>query len=150
MPYATKQDLIDSYGADRFDLLAERDGAGTRNEAKIGRALENASAIVDGYIAARYALPLATTPATLRECCISIAVYKLATDATLLSDDVRQRYEDAIAFLKDIAKGIASLGLPAAASGSTGAASSAATQSPQTILIESSPRTFSRASLRRM
>jgi phage gp36-like protein len=146
MPYATEQDIADSYGSARLDMLADI-GAGTRDDAKIARALDGASATIDGYISQRYALPLPSTPAVLRQACIDIAVYRLASDATLLTDDIRQRYEDAIAFLKDVAKAVAALGLPTRADQASGATDAA---SPQTVLVDADPRVFSRQSLRRM
>ncbi len=150
MPYASAQDLADAYGADRVLMLATKDD-GTRDEAKIARALDSASGVIDGYLSVRYSLPLPTTPATLKDACVAIAVYRLASDPGALTDDMRQRYEDAIAFLKDVAKGIAGIGvMTTAEQRAQQAAGSAALASPQTVLVDADPRVFSRQLLRRL
>ena len=77
MPYATEQDLVDLHGATLIDRLADTDGDGVRDAAKIARALETASDMIDGYISGRYALPLAKPSGSLRDCCVSIAVYRM-------------------------------------------------------------------------
>jgi phage gp36-like protein len=83
----------------------------------LNRALEDADAEVDGYLsAAGYTLPLATAPLNLRNKCCDIARYRL--DRNRPREDVRQRYEDAIAFLKDLASG--RVKLPIGSSGGDG------------------------------
>lgn len=147
MPYASTSNIEDSYGAGRLDMLSA-DDAGVRDAAKIARALDDASALIDGYISQRYPLPLTTVPAVLREACVSIAVYKLATDPTALTEDMRARYDDALRFLRDVATSKAALGIPTLADGASAAAVEAA--SPQVAIIESAPREFTRAKLRRI
>lgn len=147
MPYATIANIEESYGAARLDMLSDLDGNGTRDEAKIARALDDASALIDGYVSQRYALPISPVPPVLREACVSIAVYKLATDPTLLTEDMRARYADALKFLRDVAAAKAALGIPTLADAASGAAQAA---SPQAVIIDGPARVFSRDSLRRM
>jgi phage gp36-like protein len=72
------------------------------------QALELASEEIDGYLwAASYALPLASPPLILREWCLDIARYKLDRNAN--REDVRRRYDDAIAWFKGLAKGLTML-----------------------------------------
>lgn len=149
--YATEQDIVDIYGAARLDMMADVTGDGVRDAAKIARALATASDLIDGYISNRYTLPLARPSGVLRDCCVSIAVYRMASDATLLADDIRRRFEDAIGFLKDVAKGTAGLGgIPTTAETQAAAIPAAPFASPQTVLIESEPRVFGRSELRRL
>ena len=69
------------------------------------QALDLASEEIDGYLwAASYALPLSSPPLILREWCLDIARYKLDRNAN--REDVRRRYDDAIAWLKGLAKGL--------------------------------------------
>jgi phage gp36-like protein len=152
MPYASEQDLADIYGIDRLNALADITADGVRDAAKIARALETASDTIDGYISGRYALPLTKPSGVLRDCCVSIAVYRMASDATLLTLDVRARFDDAIKFLRDVAAGKANLGgMPStSAAASTAAAPVSPTASPQTVIVESQPRLFGRAQLRRL
>lgn len=143
MAYATQQNITDLYGLDTLDRLADRDGEGSADPAKVARALDDASALIDGYIATRVTLPLATVPAVLRNLCVDIAMYRLATDAGLLSDDARARYEDAVRFLRDVSAGKAAIPQPVAPGSAV-----TETASPQTVVIDSEPRLFSRGSMR--
>lgn len=144
MAYATDADIIDLYGNDMLDRLADRDGDGVADAPKVQRALDDAAALIDGYIATRVVLPLVTVPAVLRNLSIDIAVYRLATDAGLLSEDARKRYEDAIQFLRDVAAGRAAIPQPPA----PGASGPGEAASPQTVILDGADRVFSRRSLR--
>jgi phage gp36-like protein len=143
MAYATEANIIDLYGAELLDMLADKSGDGVRDAAAIARALDDAASLIDGYLSQRYTLPLPAVPAFLRTMCIDITLYRLASNPALLSEDARRRYDDALRFLRDIAAGRASLGLPA---GADGAASEAA--GAQVVIIESAGRVFSRDKLR--
>jgi phage gp36-like protein len=149
--YATEQDMIDLYGANRIDMLADITGDGVRDAAKIARALATASDLIDGYISNRYALPLPRTTGALTDCCVSIAVYRMAAGPALLTEDIRTRYEDAIKYLRDVAAGKAALGgIPTAAASAGAAAAASETASPQAVVLSGPPRLFSRDSLRRL
>ena len=111
MPYATTEQVIERYGADQILLLTDRDGGDAIDTGAVERALEDASAEVDAYLAAKHQLPLSETPAVLTRLAADIAVYRLAVTADRRTEEHRVRYEDAAALLKRIAKGEASLGL---------------------------------------
>lgn len=112
MAYATLADLTDRYGDAELTQLTDRAGAGAIDPAIAARALDDAAAEIDGYLAVRYALPLATVPTVLVRIACDIARYRLWDDRA--SDEVRRRYEDARRVLERIAGGDVSLGLPAA------------------------------------
>jgi phage gp36-like protein len=114
MPYATQADLEARFGADELTQLTDRVGAGVPDAAIVARALADADAEIDGYLASRYALPLATVPPVLVRIACDIARYRLWEDRA--SEEVRRRYEDARRMLESIARGQVSLGLPAASS----------------------------------
>ena len=134
MPYATTEQVTERYGADLVLRLTDRDGDGAADAEVLERALADAAAEIDTYLAAKYQLPLSETPAVLTRLAVDIAVYRLASEADLLTEERRQRYDDAISLLRRIAKGEASLGLE-----SPGAPSRAWTQSR--------PRRFSRETM---
>lgn len=78
----------------------------------IDAALEAASRYVDSYIGSRYDLPLVTVDKSVTIAVCQIAAYRLlarrgfaagAADAEV----VRQQYEDALGWCKDVAKGLA-------------------------------------------
>lgn len=108
MAYATRQNLIDLLGEDEYLAVADRDGSGVADTEAVDQSLANAESMVDSYIA-RF-LPLSEVPDVLVRHVMWIAVYDLAGNRQ--TEDQRRRYEDAVRWLKDVANGTASLGIP--------------------------------------
>lgn len=136
MIYASEADIVDLYSEETLtDTL--RDPVADRASA-VPKAIAAASAEIDGYLSARYRLPLANAPAVLVRPAIDITLYVLASTHTRLTDELRTRYEDAIAFLSRLAKGTAGLGEdePRVDDGAGGRTSGAA--------FEAKPRLFGR------
>jgi phage gp36-like protein len=114
MPYATPADLALRHGADRLIELTDRDRDGIGDDPQIAQALLDASHEIDGYLAARYKLPLPTVPALLARIACDIALYRLLSLRRMGDiEDARRRYEDARRLLENLAKGVVALGLPA-------------------------------------
>lgn len=107
MPYATQQNLIDRFGESELLALADRDNNDVVEAAIVDDAIGDADRIIDGYISARYDLPLSSTPEILTAFACDIARYRLHIDSP--PDVVRDRYKDAIKGLMDISAGKASL-----------------------------------------
>ena len=103
MSYATQQDLIDRFGREELAQLTDRDSGQVIDAEVLGRALTDADAEIDGYLAARYCLPLASSPAVLTRLAADIARYRLWADRA--SEAVRKRYEDAVRDLRQISSG---------------------------------------------
>lgn len=101
--YASRADLKERFGVSEVEQL-ER---GLIVGQSVETALQDASDIADGYLAVRYSVPLSAPPANLKIYICDIARYLLWKSRA--SDEVRQRYEDAIAFLKLVAIGKARL-----------------------------------------
>ena len=101
--YATKADLELRYGVPEVAQL-ER---GLTESQSINTALDDASQIADGYICAYYTVPLEGAPQNLKIYVCDIARYLLWKSRA--SEEVRQRYEDAISYLKLVASGRAKL-----------------------------------------
>lgn len=114
MTYATVQDLIDRYGEREMIQLTDIDEPRTDAvvSARAQRALDDAAAEVDGYLAGLYALPLSPVPGTLRRVAIDIARYHLGSVPTDSSE--AKRYDDAIKFLRLVARGEIKLGVDGA------------------------------------
>src|SRR3970040_397704 len=110
--YATQQDLVDRFGAVELAQLTDRTAGTTIDAAVVGKALADADDTINGYLAVRYALPLASAPKILARLAADIARYALFEDRA--TEIVAQRYKDAIAYLEDVARGRVSLGLDAA------------------------------------
>lgn len=105
--YATQQDLIDLFGETEVLQLADRDGVGAADPKVLTRALTDAGAAIDGYLASRYRLPLATVPAALVRVTCDLARYYLCVAP---EDTVKDRYTAAVRFLQAVAKGEVNLG----------------------------------------
>src|SRR5690606_7072000 len=78
----------------------------------VAEAIADAACQIDGSLAARYPLPLATVPGLLRAMARNLVRYSLDIDPDA---KVKARRDEAISYLRDIAAGRATLGLPQAA-----------------------------------
>lgn len=123
MPYASLQNLTDRVGADLLLQLADRASppAGVVDDAVVGRALADTDAVIDGYLAGRYVLPLQSVPPLLIDLAAAIALYKLhiVQPEGKIADD----YKDAIASLVKISTGVIRLpvaGVEPPSSGASG------------------------------
>lgn len=70
---------------------------------KLNDAIADATAEIDGYLSGRYGLPLSNPPAALTRVCSDIARYYLYDDAA--PEQVQTRYDNAIAYLRDVGMG---------------------------------------------
>lgn len=77
---------------------------------RIDEGIESADAEIDGYCATKYAVPFATVPRLITGLSVELAIYYLYARRTI-PEDIQKRYERAISRLKDIAKGLATLGI---------------------------------------
>jgi phage gp36-like protein len=104
--YATIADMRTRYPEIRLVQLTDDDATGTIDEARITRALAQADAEIDGFVAARYApkAPDAPTPPILTELACTIAYFKLWRNEAP-PEDVGKAYDRARADLKMIASG---------------------------------------------
>lgn len=103
MTYATQTDLVDRFGETELAQITNRVDGATIDTVVLGRALGDADAEIDGYLAKRYRLPLASTPVVLARLAADIVRYRLCIDSA--PNMVRQRYEDAVSLLKRISSG---------------------------------------------
>lgn len=122
MPYATQALLIERFGermlvdlTDRADPPTGAIGAGV-----VARALADTDGVIDGYLAGRYALPIADTPPQLTDLALSIAIYKLHPSEP--DPKIGKDYDQALKTLAQISTGV--IRLPAAGVEPAGATSS--------------------------
>ncbi|TCT37696.1 gp436 family protein [Martelella mediterranea] len=105
--YGALDDLIDRAGEVEILQVADRDGNGAADPDVIDAAFAHAGNIIDGYLAGKYTLPLASVPDLVRTWAVSIARYRLHHEGP--PDYVVNDYKDAIAALKDVARGAITL-----------------------------------------
>lgn len=110
MAYAEQADIVQLYGERLLEIVGDRDRDGVVDEDAVELALESASSEIDSYLATRYPVPLTDPPPQMVvQACVDIAVYRLAYNTTSLTEEMRVRYTDTIAWLKLVAKGDAQL-----------------------------------------
>ncbi len=104
MSYATLADLIERAGDAEILQVADRDGDDVADTPVIEAALTHADNIVNGYLATRFTIPLTATPPIVVTWAVAIARYHLHRDGA--PDYVVRDYNNAVAALKDAARGI--------------------------------------------
>ncbi|WP_096959107.1 gp436 family protein, partial [Escherichia coli] len=109
MNYATETDMRARYREDLLRPLLAVPRSDEPDTRKLNRALTDASALIDSYLSARYTLPLAVVPAVLVQHCCAIAFYYLCDQRA--SDQARDRYREALAWLKDVMNGNVPVGV---------------------------------------
>lgn len=134
MTYAIQQDIIDRYDQEQLLIVAGDDDI--VDAEKVTRAINDASAEIDTYLAAKYQLPLPTVPTVLVRLAVDIAMYRMASDADVATEERRQRFDDAIKLLRSMSEGKVKLGVQQTPPSSNGA-----------VLVNSQPRRFNRGRL---
>lgn len=103
MSYAALQDMIDRFGEQELVQRTDRTDNAAIDTVVLGRALADADAEIDSYLATRYTLPLSSTPTVVNRLACEIARYRLFDDG--VPETVRVRYQDAVSLLKRLASG---------------------------------------------
>ena len=110
MAYCAKSDILEQMDEDVLIQLTDDDDTGAVVDAKITRAIVNADAEIDSYCGTKYTVPFTTVPAIILMVSVDIAIYNLYARRRGATESVKERYDDRIAFLKDVSKGLATLG----------------------------------------
>jgi phage gp36-like protein len=108
--------------------------------ARVDEAIETADAEIDGYCAVKYSVPLSPVPAVVNKLSVELAIYYLHGRRSI-PEKIEKRYERAVSRLKDIARGLLSLGVDPEPAASTSADSAQANKAV-------SDRVFTRDSLK--
>lgn len=113
MPYAVKQDLIDRFGQSELVQLTDKTNkpATTINDTTVTRALDDAAALANSYLAPQLVTPFATTPPVLVKAVCDIARYFLHGKVAEKDGEVERAYREAVKLLTDISAGRASLAI---------------------------------------
>jgi phage gp36-like protein len=111
MAYCTEADLLHRVDEDTLSQLTSDTGG--VDSAVVDRAISAADEEIDGYLAVHYTLPFAVTPDRVRDLSADIAIYNLygRRDADI-PENRKDRYRDAVAFLRKLAEGKAVLDVP--------------------------------------
>ena len=122
--YIVQADILDDISEAQLIQLTDDEKTGSINAARVSKAIDDSEGEVNSYIAVKHSVPLsAPIPAEVKRLSKDIAVYHLFGRRQRAPEDVKKRYDDAIAKLKDVAKGLATLGIdppPAESTKATG------------------------------
>jgi phage gp36-like protein len=103
--YCTQSELETRFGSAMLLAATDRgeEPAEAIDAAAVTRAITDADALIDGYLAARYVLPLASVPTLINTLSLTIAIYRLHPSVT--DEKIRKDYEDAVKTLQLISRG---------------------------------------------
>lgn len=107
MGYIVRSDLDARYGTREITELLDTDNNGSEDTERLDGIIEDASALVDSYVAGAYTVPLAPCPTVILAIVSDVVRFKLWDDRA--PDEVRKRYDDALKQLRDIATGLMKL-----------------------------------------
>lgn len=119
--YATIANLEERLHRELLEQATGTTEGSAEYTAALTEALTRAGAEIDSYVAARFAVPLQPSE-RIEELTCDIAAYKLERKNNVVRESERQAYEDAIAFLKLVAAGRATLDQPAGEEAQSGEA----------------------------
>lgn len=109
MMYCTQQDLIDRGWEKELTQVTDKDRLNEMNAVAVEQAIEDASADIDSYLQGRYSLPLSVTVPNLNRIACDITRFYLHDKVA--PEQVKRRYEVAMRWLEQVAKGAIKLGI---------------------------------------
>ena len=104
MAYCSEDDLLKMIPqADLADLTVE--SGEVPDSLIIIDAISKAGAEIDSYLGVKYVVPLATPPDRVKALAVDLAIYHLYSRRSMVPPVRQQRYDAAVAFLKQVAAG---------------------------------------------
>jgi len=118
MAYSTQSDLLEQIQEADLIELTDDAGVGAVDASVVARAIADADAEIDSYCGSRYTVPFSPVPAMIRKQSVDIAIYNLHSRRAVMgkiAEDRQKRYDSAVRFLRDVSKGLITLGADAPA-----------------------------------
>jgi phage gp36-like protein/phage gp37-like protein len=111
MAYRTQTDLEEQISQTELVELTDDAGSGAVDTSALNRAIADADAEIDSYCGGRYAMPFSPVPVIIRKFSVDMAIYNLFARRSVLKipEDRQKRYDNAVRFFRDLAKGLISL-----------------------------------------
>lgn len=138
MAYSTQDDLLTMIPQAELAALTAESGEVPDGQV-VAEAISRADAEIDAACGLRYTVPLAPVPERVKTLSADLAIYHLYSRRSVAPEVWRQKYQDALAFLKQVAAGQATL------AGSGGEPPAAAAR--EAAEMDSNQRIFSRDTL---
>lgn len=122
MAYSTQTDLEEQISQAELIQLTDDAGSGSVDTSAVARAVADADAEIDSYCGGRYTMPFSPVPVIIRKFSVDMAIYNLFSRRSVLKvpEERQKRYDNAIRFFRDLAKGLISLGADSPAESSDG------------------------------
>ena len=137
MAYSVQDDLLTMIS--QAELAALSADVGDEPDSQVvAEAIARADAEIDAACGLRYAVPFSPVPERMKSLSADLAIYHLYSRRSVAPEVWRQKYQDALAFLKQVAAGQATL------AGSGGEPPAAAREAAE---MDSNQRIFSRDTL---
>lgn len=133
--YCTQSDIVKAITEAIVIQLTDDDNVGVVNAAHVTQAITTADDEINGYCAVKYDVPFTTVPGMVKGLSITIAVYYLYKRRTV-PETIEKAYDKAVARLKDIARGLVSLGVEPPPAASAGGAESNKTVSDRIFTMD--------------
>lgn len=115
MPYTTTQDLIDAYSEDQVRSWSDSAQGAEINEGVVTKARASAHSKVNSYLSVRYAVPVSSPQSDVKDAEVAITAWLLAqSPGFVLTDEIKERYKDAVKWLQDVSAGRANIDAPLA------------------------------------
>ena len=122
MDYSTQTDLEEQLSNAELIEFTDDAGSGSVDTSVVARAIADADAEIDSYCGSRYPTPFSPVPVIVRKYSVDMAIYHLCSRRAVLKlpEERKARYDNAIRFLRDVSRGLISLGADAPAEPSAG------------------------------
>lgn len=139
--YATIADILEQVAEPELIALTDDEQLGMVDTTAVDRAITNGMAVIDAHCGGRYAVPFNPVPDLVRLYTVDLAVFNLYSRRThvAMPDVIGERQKQALAFLRLVQKGEASVGIPPAAT---------TENDVDGATFSASDRVFSRSSMR--
>ncbi len=110
MAYCTLDDIKKMIPEITIIQLTDDEDTGEIVESRVDEAIEAADAEIDSYCAGRYSVPFETVPPLVKKLSVDLAVYNLyARKVESVPEAKKDRYNNAMRALRDVAAGRSSL-----------------------------------------
>jgi phage gp36-like protein len=104
MAYCSEDDLLKMIPQSELAELTTESGEGF-DSLIIAEAISKAEAEIDAYLGVKYLVPLAAPPARVKALAVELAIYHLYSRRSVVPPVRQQNYEEAVAFLQQVAAG---------------------------------------------
>jgi phage gp36-like protein len=104
MAYCSEDDLLKMIPSEDLTDLTVESGE-VPDSLIVSDAIGKADAEIDSYLGVKYVVPVSPTPEQVKALSVDLAIYHLFSRRSIIPPVRQQKYEAAVAFLKQVAAG---------------------------------------------